>query len=66
MSESDSVDKENPETNGAEGDTPEIKYEEPSAEEGDWGEDVDEEVKDLSLEEMLAEVKQEAAAHYNH
>ena len=66
MSESDSVDQESPEINEAEGDTPEVKYEESSAEDGDREEDVDgEEVKDLSPEEMLAEVKQEAAAHYD-
>lgn len=66
MTESDSVEQENLETNEAEGDTPEVKSVEPSEGEGGMGENVDEEeVKDLSPEEMMAEVKQEAAAHYD-
>ena len=66
MSESDSVDQESLETNEVEGDIPEVKSEEPSEGQGDLEEDVHgEEAKDLSPEEMMAEVKQEAAAHYD-
>lgn len=66
MSESDSVDQESLETNEVEGDIPEVKSEEPSEGQGDLEEDVHgEEAKDLSPEEMIAEVKQEAAAHYD-
>lgn len=66
MTESDSVEQENLETNEAEGDTPEVKPQKQSEGEREVGEDVDEEeVKDLSPEEMMAEVRKEAAAHYD-